>query len=409
MKIIPFFKKLTGLDPTPAQSRLLHAIADPKIKKILVSAGRQTGKTLTCAVGGLSWVFEYNKPIKILLMSAQESVLYFHMREIFKNNSKLEESIIAKGTYSIIPLKGFETSMGDIVYVRGSTHKQVRGLPADIVIIDEACEIKDEIILTAMGNLSGPISKLIILSTSHVLDSLFVKWACNPKLLGFEFFTWSAEDCPWHSKEWLATKKKAMSKAMYAVEVLGRPPTKSERSFFPHKHIKACVVEQLTPEGGIREAGLDFGEVVGKNLLTITEKNGIRRKVLFQKWYRKPLEECIDDIQSVLEKYKVVIIKADSKPTEYQKVVGKKLGSIPVHYVDARFNKDNMLGQLKRHIQRHTIEIDKGQVRLVMELKKYRKGKRSGDDRVDSLALSCYITPHSTKPEGRIIIGDVTR
>ena len=403
MEIIEFFRKVTKLEPTEDQKKLLTDLVDLLIKKMIISAGRQTGKTLCCAVATLWYVFEYNKPIKILLISAQNSILYYHIRNIFNDNIVFSKDIIAQGTYSIIPLRGFETKQGDIVSVRGSTDKQVRGIPADLVIIDEACEIKDDIILTALGNLSGDISKYILISTPHVSKSLFVKWASDPKKHGFKLYTWSSEDCTWHSKELTATKKKEYSPVKYAVEVLGRPPTKEERQFFTGKHINACLVEQLMPEGGLREAGLDFGSVIGKNVLTITEKNKSRRKVLYQKHYRKPLEEVIPDIEQTLKKYKVKIVKADSKPVEYQRVVGKKIGSIPVTYVDARFHKSNMLGQLKRHIQHHTIEIDRKQVDLIKELRKYRTHKIRGDDRVDSLCLSVYELPYSTKPEVKVI------
>lgn len=409
MNILKFFTKVTSLTPTEDQSKLLLDLANLDIKQIIASAGRQTGKTLCCAVAVLWWVFERKDSIKILLISAQYSILYYHIKEIFKRCPEFESSIVAQGTYSIVPLRGFETKKGDIISVRGSTDKQVRGIPADIVIIDEACEIKDDIILTAMGNLSGPISKFILISTPHISKSLFVKWASDPKEHGFKLHTWSSETCKWHSKLLLATKKKEFSQSKYAVEVLGRPPTKAERAFFPHKHILKCVVEDLMPEGGEREAGLDFGQVVGKNILTIVEKNKSRRKVLYQKHYRKPLEEVLEEISTTCTRFKVKVIKADSKPPEYQKIVGKKLGGILVVYVDARYHKDRMLGQLQRHIQHHTIEWDRKLLALTLELKKYRKGKRAGDDRVDSLVLAVYEMPYSTKPTPTIHISTVPR
>lgn len=404
MKIIPFFRKVTGLEPTTDQKWLLRALTDPKVKKIIISAGRQTGKTLCCAVATIWWSIESGQSVKILLISAQESVLYFHIREIFKNNPELATHIVKEGQYSIVPMRGYETDTGAIVFVRGSTDKQVRGIPADIVIIDEACEIRDDIILTAMGNLTGKISKYVLLSTPHISDSKFVKWASDPKEHGFELFMWNAENCDWHDPEIMKTKKKEFSKQKYAVEVLGRPPTKAERAFFPLIHLKKCRVVDLQPEGGIREGGLDFGDVVGKTMLTITEKLGVRRKVLFQKYYREPIEECLDDIQQDLERFGVVVVKADPKPPEFKAFIKNKIGSVPVEYVDPQYHKKQMLGQLQRHVMRHTLTYDVKMVELNKQLERYRPHKRSGDDRVDSLAFSIYESKAPKKYRVRVFL-----
>ena len=37
-----------------------------------------------------------------------------------------------------------------------------------------------------------------------------------------------------------------------------------------------------------------------------------------------------------------------------------------------------------------TLEIPLSEIMLVTQLKKYRRGKRTGDDLVDALAFSCY-------------------
>lgn len=410
MDILKFFESVTGLTPTPAQEKFLLALADSTIKKVIVSSGRRCGKTLCVAVYCLWLVFEYtktvNRPIKVLLVSAQENEIYNHMSDIFIRQPNLAKGkVVREGREGRpIPVKGFELHSGCKVWARGATGGQIRGKGADVVIIDEACDVKRKIITTAKGTLQGDLFKFVLTSTAHELRSYFVEVAENAEKRGYDYYTWSELDCPWLDKALIADKKKEFTRVEYMIEVEGKIPPRHLRAFFPHKHIKDCTVEGVMPEGGVREAGLDFGQVVGKTVLTITEKNKSRRKVLFQKWYRKPLEECLEEIQKVLSKYKVVIVKADSKPAEYQKVVGKKLGSVPVKYIDAKFHKSNMLGQLQRHIQHHTITWDKDQVKLILELKKYRRGKRSGDDFVDSTALAVYELPYKTDPEPRIFI-----
>jgi hypothetical protein len=104
INIEDYFEYLTGLKPTKDQAELLKTLTDMDNKKIIISAGRQSGKTLTCAVAVLWYVFEYDKPIKVLLISAQENILYFHIREIFKKHPEFTEQIVAQGVYSLVPL-----------------------------------------------------------------------------------------------------------------------------------------------------------------------------------------------------------------------------------------------------------------------------------------------------------------
>jgi hypothetical protein len=408
-EICDFFRYTTGFEPTEYQKELLTAISNMETKKIIISAGRQSGKTLCSAVAVLWYVFEYPTPLRILLVSAQENILYFHIREIFKNHGEFEPEITQQGTYSIVPLRGFETKRGAVVYVRGSTDRQVRGLPADIVLIDEAADVKDDIVLTAMGNLSGTISKFILLSTPHIPNSLFVKWASDPDTAKFELHQWSGEGLSWHNKDIEDTKKREYTKAKYAIEVLGRPPTKAERQFFSSAHIDKCFKEHVDAErtpNSIIEAGIDWGFDPCKTVLTITEKIGVRRRVIFVKaWHKKAIETIAPDIAEILTKHKVDVVKADSAPQEYQGFV-ERYYKPKIHYIVAAMHKDEMLAQLQRKITQHSLEIGEADIQLITQLKKYRRGMRTGDDLVDSLVLSCYepITPLGGKPEGRVFV-----
>lgn len=409
--IIKFFKRVTGLTPTPDQVKFLKALADINIKKIAVSSGRRCGKTLCVAIGCLWFVFiyapAYRRQIKILLISAQDNEIYEYMGEFFskKGHEKYRDEIVKEGRDGPIPVKGFDLKSGCKVWARGATGGQIRGKGADIVIIDEACSIKDKIITVAMGTFQGSIYKMALTSTVHDTKSIFMDICENHEEKGYEYFTWSEEDCPWIPKALIKMKRDSMTKQEFMVEVEGKIPPLSERSLFPHKNVKKCLVDHIISEGGEKEAGLDFGYSVGKTVITITERIGYRRKLLFQKsWSKTPIEECYKEIKNICERYKVTIIKADNKPPEYPKFLGKKLGSIPIVYLDMTFHKAPMLGQLVRRVRQGYLEISTKQVALIIQLKKYRKKKRAGDDLVDSLAMSCYESNFKPISRGKIII-----
>ena len=401
--VIDFFTRVTKLIPTDSQKALLETLVDPTKKKIIVSCGRQTGKTLTSAVATvwLSLNFKY----RIVLCSAQDSWLYNHIRNLFDNNLDLRDFVVSEGVFSIVPLKGYETKNGSVVHVRGATEKQLRGVGADLVILDEAAEMTSDTVTTALGNLSGPVSKIILLSTPHK-SSLFTEIVNDPTKYDFEVFTWSAENCSWHGKELLATKKKMLTMQKYKVEVLGLPLNASERAFFPPKQIDACVLDiDVLRQGDSKstvEAGIDWGGSVSKTCLTITERQGTtKRKILEQKSWKGPWELYSDDLVSIMRKWGVGIVKADSQPVEFKGLL-EKYGYRPEYIIMAQ-HKSAMLGQLQKRFRHKQIIIPIGFKDLVIELKKYRHNtkdeleytsykanKRLGDDRIDSLALSCY-------------------
>ena len=405
MNIVDYFKKITRFIPIDEQIELLSALTDIEIKNLAVSAGRGFSKTMCSALSILWFADEYSteigRPLENLLVSSQKR-MYWHLNNFFRDNPYLSANLRQKGMYQQIPVDGFEFKHNfSIVDTALATQRGVRSHRADIVIIDECAEVPRDVVKAAMGCLTGDICKLVLISTCHK-RGFFTDVVTKPDKHDFKLLSYSSKVCEWQ-KEANIRLKKALTKAEYAIEVLGRIPTKAERSVFPQKHLDKCFVVDLQPEGGIREAGLDFGDSVGKTILTITEKLGIRRKMLFQKPY-PIIEEKLDDVQKVLEKLNVVIVKADPKPPEYKKFIGNKIGSIPVVYVDPQYHKKQMIGQLQRHVMRHTISIDVKMVDLRKELERYKFHKRSGDDRVDSLAFSVYEFKFPKKPEVRVFL-----
>jgi hypothetical protein len=395
MDIIEFFKKVTGLEPTEDQKQFLEALVDPARPKNAASCGRQTGKSLCSAVTVLWWIFNYPEPINVLLMSAMDSYVYDHIEQLFHKNPDLLAEVVVEGVSGLVPLRGFAIKKGSRVHVRGSTSKQVRGLGADIEVVDEAEEIPDELLTTALGNLRGELSRCVWLGTSHK-EGLFTRVIRNPKRFGFTGFTWSAENCSWHAPELLKTKKAMMSHQQYKVEVLGQVLSAEDRALFPSKHIAKCIYDTISKENSPHsriEAGIDWGFDPCRTVLCITERIFNRRRLLYiNSWARKPIEEIAPEMAHLIEKHGVTLVKADAQPSDYKHKL-EKFTKVPVYYIESNMHKDAMLSQLQRKIRQHTLELSMGDhssVTLIAQLRKYRRGKRTGDDLVDALAFSCY-------------------
>lgn len=408
MDIIEFFKKATDLVPTEDQKLFLWALVDPAVQKIVSSCGRQTGKSICSAVATIFWVLENPNVEDVLLMSAMDSYVYDHIQRIFARNSDWAGEIVQEGVTGLVPLRGFQVKRGSRVHVRGATSKQVRGLPATKVIVDEAEEIPDVMLTTVMGNLSGPYFKFVMLGTGH-REGLFTKVIRDSPKNGFKHFTWSGEKCAWHTPELLKMQKTAMSHQQYKVEVLGEVLTTADRALFSGKHLDACIYESIEKENAPNsriEAGLDWGFEPARTVLCVTERIFNRRRMLnIKEWAKKPIEAIAPEIAKILEEYKVTMVKADARPPEYKHQV-EKYTKIPIYYIEGNMHKDAMLSQLQRKIRQHSLELPQGELTLITQLRKYRKAAMRNDDYVDALAFSCYepAEPLEARPTPTVIM-----
>ena len=414
MGIVAYFEKLTGFRATPEQVELLLALTDNKTKKLIVTAGRGFSKSL-CASIAILWyaekAIEENKPIQLMLVSPQDT-MFKYVETYFGKSETLMKHRLKRGVYTEVPIEGFQllrypdTESKEVlvdVFTKPATNK-VRGNRANILFLDETADINEAIIKSAMGCLTGDINRLILISTCHK-SGYFTTRAMNPKKYDYKVLHFNAEKCPWLNQT-VKRAKVELTKAEYAMEVLGRAPTKEERGTYPHKNIQKCIKDDVVSEGGTIEAGIDFAYSPCKTVLYLTERNGIRRKDIYHKsWSKKPIELIAPEIAKTLEKYNTVIVKADAHPPEYKGHI-EKYTKTPIYYIQFGMTKEAMIGQFKRRLQQNQIEIAQKSVDTIKQLKYHRQHLRTGDDIHDALILSCYEPkiPFNVKPQPCIYI-----
>ena len=393
--IISYGERITKFTFTDEQKDVLRSLADVNIKNLCICAGRGFSKTMLSALTTLWFADVYSdyigKPLEILLVSSQERI-YTHLDNFFRDNTDLRNKLIQTGIVWALPRNGFTLKNRSVVNTSLATQHSIRGNRADIIFVDEACLIKDNIYFDSILPCStGDIAKVVILSTPSNSKGFFIDIVDNPKKHNFVLKSYSSEVCPWQAVS-NARLKKSLSPHAYATEVLARPPTKAERAFFNSGDIDDCILDcEPNREGKLYsrlEAGIDFG--YGKpnhTVLIITEKNNTKRKVIFEKtWKSFDAEE----LGGLLKSFKPAFIKADSMPKEFQGKIEPYCHQ-KIYYIDAKVHKDWMLAQLQARTRLHQLVIPHSYfIDLVQELKRYHKGKRAGDNRVDSLALSTY-------------------
>ena len=397
LNMVDFFIRVTKLTPTQKQRDLLLALEnldDNSLRKIIISAGRQSGKSMSCAVAAVYLTLKYKIPV--LIASAKDNYIYGHIVKIFADNPELHQFVVTQGVYEVVPKDGYKIKNGGELILLTSTEKGLRGASGRVMFLDESELMEEQTIITALGNLSGDI-KLILLGTPSSKYSKFNEILKNPKKYGFTLFTWSELDCPWQKD--LEDKKKLMSEDQWKREVLGELSEPSTKLLWDAEIIDRCLRNQVMVEGNgsTIEAGVDGGGLgVGnrdKLSLTIVEKSGkFKTKILLSKvWGLDTVVDAAKEIGDLMRLYKVQRCKVDSLPVYWIDMIKEHFEKSKVFSVTFKYFKEEMQGQLTRIIETQGLQIPIEYEELIQELKAYkRQGCPHKDDRVDSLMLANY-------------------
>lgn len=394
--IVSYFRRITKLEPTKEQIEALEALADISIKNLCLCCGRGFSKSLLCAVAALWFADVYadsiGRPIKILIISSQKE-LYGHLNNFFRDNEDIDKRLIQHGIFDKVPVEGFELNNRSIVDTCSPTSQAIRSRRVDIVFIDEACLVQNEVFYkAALPVLTGNICRVVLLSTPSE-DNFFVDISSDPNKYDYKLIQYSSEVCPWQ-EESNKRLKKTLSKQAYATEVLARLPKPSERSFFNPKTVLRCFQDiSSEPEktyGSMILAGIDLGFGLPNNtVISITEKKKSKVKLIVQV-VMKGLD--LEKLSQLLRTYNPMKIKVDSKPPELLRLIREGLPEYKnrLRIIDATTRKKQILTQLQTLINSGNLAIPKENVSLKLEFERYHLHKRSGDNRIDSLALAIF-------------------
>jgi hypothetical protein len=394
--IVSFVERISKLILTDEQKEVLTSLADVSVKDLAQCIGRGFGKTLLSTGAALWFATVYSdsigKPLDIVFIDSQER-MWKHLNDFFTFNSDLLEKLKNKGKWKTIPAEQINLTNGSNIYTCLATPKGVRSKRADIVFVDEAYLVPDNVIKdSVIPVLTGDICKIILISTPSINNGYFFDVITDPKKYHFIVKQYSSEKCPW-TLEMVKKAKVTLSREAYAREILARVPQVSERN--PFKNYTKCVKDiPIDPErvfGSWLEAGLDlaYGDI-NTTALVSNEKIKSKRKVI----------ECITykafDPQVIVNKINTIkprIVRVDDKPVELANLVRKEIQpyckGISFSYINCTFFKKQMVSQMARLINTKLLSIPENLVSLRLEFNRYHEGKRTGDNLIDALMLSC--------------------
>ena len=190
------------------QSRLL----DSPPKRLLCCCGRQVGKSTIASLVALNAAV-YEAPSTIVLVSPSQR----QSMELYRTFHSMYARLPGRPDAEYETLSRMELANSSRIISLPGTERTIRGVPAvDLVVIDEASRVDDELLAATRPMLAVSNGSLFALSTPAGKRGWFYEaWMCG---VGWHRISIKSTECPRIDPEFLASEREALGPLMYSQE-----------------------------------------------------------------------------------------------------------------------------------------------------------------------------------------------
>jgi len=399
---VVFAEAVLGFHAFPYQADLLRS----QSKRVVACWARQTGKTTAIAVKVIHFAFTNAKTTTLIVSRGlRQSMIMFGVIEHFVMAHPVLRRSVVKSTRTLIQL----SNGSQIVALPcGPDGASLRGYTADLVVMDEAAFMPEDVIASVIfPMLATTNGTAIMLSTPWGRDHIFYRSFKNPNY-------WSqhvrAGECPLISKEFLEEQRRDIGELRYKMEYEAQF-VEGENSFFRQDLIRECVEDydlldedQLKTEGRIAGdyfLGADFGKRVDYSVVALLkeeEKERYRLVLLKQFELGTSYTDIVSFIQRLNQKFDVMKGFVD------QSAVGESLveeikefaSQIDGLAFTAKIKQDMMtLLQTRMEQRRIVLPLDRALLSQINE-QQYRFGKVKPTEKPEEKGIMTFYHPPGT-------------
>lgn len=288
-----------GFTPHPDQWEKINLIEDDTIKFIVLTTGRQWGKTLLGMNLLLKWTIQ-NPHVKSMWVSP----VYSQASKVFETLS-----VAVGGTPVVKSINRSSLTMtfingSSIIFKSGERADTIRGNTVDYLVVDEAAFIKNDVwntVLKQTTMVKG--KKVLFISTpkgKNFLYDLHLRGQSEeyPSYISLQGTSY---DTPYISHDELLDAKKVLPEDIFKQEILGEFVDDGGEVF---KDIETyCSLTEWIPkqEGKKYYAGLDLGRSNDYTVLTIIDDEG--KVVYVYRDRHKAWDLIVNEVVRQIKKY----------------------------------------------------------------------------------------------------------
>ncbi len=204
------FAREAGLDPDRWQEGVLRS----ESKRLLLNASRQSGKTTVVAALALHKALYAPRSFCLIFSPSLDQSL-----EFFRRVADLCRGL---GLENVDPealrKTGMDLKNGSRIEARPGSERTARGRTADLLVIDEAARIEDELYHSLRPMIAVTGGALVMLSTPYGKRGAFYEAWTNG--VGWERYRVTAEECTRISRAFLEEERRSVPARVFRQEYL---------------------------------------------------------------------------------------------------------------------------------------------------------------------------------------------
>jgi hypothetical protein len=303
-----------GYEATPGQQEIVGCVLDPQVKRLIISAMTRYGKTRFVAIGLLLLIantpISYNQKNKRILIIApstdQTKILRGYISEHIAANKTLSALVDKPNKASPERLKA-EMSKQRITFKNGwelitlTSHAgeneadpapNLMGWGGDIIVVDEACLIRQEVYTSRISRMLGDDAEnsklIVIVNPWNKLNFAWEAWQ-NPLFTKIQISWQQALEEKRTTQAYLDEQKALLSDYEWEVLYNSNFADEGEDTLIRYDWIQRAIKKQVQFNGktwGIHS--LDVAEQgADKTILTDAATDGVHYQIQRQRWIRQ--------------------------------------------------------------------------------------------------------------------------
>ena len=288
-----------GFKPHPDQREKIDLLENPEVKYVVLTTGRQWGKTLLAENLILKWSVEKRRSVNMWV-----SPVYSQSKKAFEDIvDALRDTPILK-SYNKTDFNIELINGSKILFRSAERYDNLRGNTLDTLVVDEAAFVRDEVwntILKPTVLVKG--KKVLFISTpkgKNYLYELYLR-GLDPEQKQYITLRGTSYDTPFITKEEVDEAKSSLPEDIFKQEILGEFVDNGGEVFGDIRNYLTTPIWDKPQQGEKYFAGLDFGRQNDYTVLTIFNSSG--RIVMMYRERLKPWGEIISDITKLLIEY----------------------------------------------------------------------------------------------------------
>ena len=340
------FSSLIGRPLRPYQLEALTCDARTSV----IVAPRQTGKSFSLANRSLFAAFR-KRGQRILIVSAGEEASKRLLAEInLAATHPLLKGSVLNETASLLML-----SNGSEIRSVPASERQIRGWTVDLLIVDEAALVSDDVLLGAAlpTTAARPDARIILTSTPWAMEGAFYRsyLAGRDEVAGTRSFQWRLADAPWITPEVVEQYRATLPPLRFRAEFEGEFVGATD-ALFPPADIKAAVASYalLLPVDARGEeivVGVDWGRAFDRHAVValgmLDDYGANADPILFVPWLetsQRPYSEMVEVVASIAQRRRTLVFS----PFYSRSQVDRLPGDLSLHESGATIRSSDVPG-----------------------------------------------------------------